>query len=167
VRRPLLGPARLDLLLAVVAVALIAVAAVLFLRGGQSDEQKAAGQYAEIVKAAKQETIAFLTIDHTKMDDITDAVLDGATGEFKKEYTTSLDSLKDAAKQQESFATGTVDEAGVSEADADSATVFVSAASDVRNKGTDGKTETRAWRIKLTMNREGDRWLVSKLEFVS
>ncbi len=159
--------ARRDLALAVVAVVLVAVAAVLYVRGGESDQEKVADQYVEIVKAAKKETIAFLTIDHTKMDEVTDAVLAGATGEFKKEYTTSLDSLKDAAKQQESFATGTVDEAGISEADADTATVFVSAASDVRNKGTDGKTETRAWRIKLTMNREGDRWLVSKLEFVS
>jgi len=162
-----MSQARIQMVLAAAAVVLIAAAAVLFVRTGPSAEKESADQYAAIIKAAKKETVAFLTVDHTNMDEVTGAVLDGATGDFKKEYTTSLDSLKDAAKQQESFATGTVDMAGISEADDDSATVFVSAASDVRNKGTDGKTETRAWRIRLTLNHEGGRWLVSKLEFVS
>jgi Mce-associated membrane protein len=36
----------------------------------------------------------------------------------------------------------------------------------VRNKGTKGEVEDRSWRIKLTMVKEDDRWLVSQLEFV-
>ena len=93
-------------------------------------------------------------------------MLDGATGDFKKQYQASLKSLKESAASQESFSTGRVDEVGLSEVDADSATVFVAAGSKVKNKGTKGKVEDRSWRIKLTMAKEGGRWLVSQLEFV-
>lgn len=100
------------------------------------------------------------------MDETISRVLAGATGEFKKEYKASLEALKKAAKSQESFSEGEVDKIGLGNIDSDSASVFVAASSEVRNKGTNGETETRNWRIKLTMVQEGDRWLVSKLEFV-
>jgi hypothetical protein len=50
--------------------------------------------------------------------------------------------------------------------DRDSATVFISAGSKVKNKGTKGKVEDRTWRIMFNMTKVGDRWLVSQLEFV-
>ena len=100
------------------------------------------------------------------MDGLTARVLDGATGSFKKQYQSSLKSLKESASSQESFSTGSISEVGLSEVDADSASVYVAAGSKVKNKGTDGKVEDRSWRIKLTMAKEGGRWLVSNLEFV-
>ena len=75
-------------------------------------------------------------------------------------------SLTDAAVSQESVSTGNVEEVGLGDVDADSASVFVAAGSTVKNKGTKGEVEDRNWRMKLTMVKEGDRWLVSKLEFV-
>ena len=85
---------------------------------------------------------------------------------FKKQYKASLKSLKETAISQESISKGSVDEIGLSEVDARSASVFVAAGSKVQNKGTKGKVEDRSWRIKLTMAKEGGRWLVSQLEFV-
>ncbi|MEO6472917.1 MAG: hypothetical protein ABIR57_13100, partial [Aeromicrobium sp.] len=67
---------------------------------------------------------------------------------------------------QKSVSKGHIDEIGLSEVDADSASVFVAAGSKVQNKGTKGEFEDRSWRIKLTMVKEGSRWLVSQLEFV-
>lgn len=133
---------------------------------GQTPAEERAQEYADIRSAARAETLAFLTIDHTKMDEMTARVLDGATGDFEKQYRASLKSLKESAASQESFAKGRVDEVGLSEVDADSASVFVAAGSKVRNKGTKGEVEDRAWRIKLTMVKEDSRWLVSQLEFV-
>lgn len=133
---------------------------------GKTPSEERAQEYSDITRAARAETLAFLTIDHTKMEVLTGRVLDGATGDFKKQYKTSLKSLKESAASQESFARGHVDEVGLSEVDADSASVFVAAGSKVRNKGTKGETEDRSWRIKLTMAKEGSRWLVSQLEFV-
>ncbi len=112
------------------------------------------------------ETLAFLAVDHTKMDELTKRVLAGSTGTFKKQYTASLKSLKETAVSQESISKGRVDEIGLSEVEPRSATVFVAAGSKVQNKGTKGKVEDRFWRIKLTMAKQGSRWLISQLEFV-
>jgi Mce-associated membrane protein len=157
--------------LALILVALLGWLVLFAVRGdvaapGSTPAEELAQEHADIRRAARAETLAFLTIDHTKMDALTAQVLDGATGEFKKQYQESLKALKDSAASQESFSTGRVDEVGLSEVDADSASVFVAAASKVKNKGTKGEVQDRSWRIKLTMSKEGGRWLVSQLEFV-
>jgi Mce-associated membrane protein len=161
----------INAVLAVILLSLCAWLVVFAIRGsaaapGSTPAEERAQEFSDIRRAARDETLAFLTIDHTKMDQLTEQVLDGATGSFKKQYQASLKSLKESAATQESFSKGRVNEVGLSEVDADSASVFVAAGSEVRNKGTDGKAENRSWRIKLTMAKEGDRWLVSQLEFV-
>lgn len=133
---------------------------------GSTPAEGRAQEYSDISSAARAETLAFLEIDHTRMDKLTDQVLSGATGAFKKQYEASLKTLKEASTSQESVSKGRVDEVGLSEVDADSASVFVAAGSKVQNKGTKGEVEDRSWRIKLTMVKEGSRWLVSQLEFV-
>lgn len=133
---------------------------------GSTPAETKAQQYSDVTRAARSETLAFLAIDYEKMDELTDRVLEGATGEFEKQYETSLKALKETAVSQESISTGHVEQVGLSEMDDDSAVVFVSAGSKVQNKGTKGKVEDRSWRIKLSMVKEDSRWLVSKLEFV-
>lgn len=133
---------------------------------GSTPAEGRAQEQADITRAARAEALAFLEIDHKRMDELTDRVLAGATGDFKKQYETSLKSLKEASTSQESVSKGSINEIGLSEVDADSATVFVAAASKVQNKGTKGEVEDRSWRIKLSMVKEDSRWLVSQLEFV-
>ena len=161
----------INAVLAVILVSLCAWLVVFAIRGsaaapGSTPAEERAQEFSDIRRAAREETLAFLTIDYRKMDQLTAQVLEGATGSFRKQYQTSLKSLKESAASQESFSKGRVSEVGLSEVDADSASVFVAAGSEVRNKGTKGKTEDRSWRIKLTMAKEDDRWLVSQLEFV-
>ena len=157
--------------LAVILVALCAWLVIFVVQGseaapGRTPTEKLADQYSDISRAASSETMAFLAIDHKRMDELTERVLDGATGTFEKQYKASLKSLKETAVSQESISKGHVDEVGVSEVAPRSATVFVAAGSKVQNKGTQGKVEDRSWRIKLTMAKQHGRWLVSQLEFV-
>ncbi len=133
---------------------------------GSTPAEARAEQYADVTRAARSEALAFLAVDHKKMDQLTKRVLDGATGEFKKQYQASLKSLKEAAVTQESISTGRVDQIGLGDVDDDSASVFVAASSKVQNKGTKGKVEDRSWRMKLTLAKVDSRWLVSQLEFV-
>lgn len=161
----------INAVLAVLLVGLVGWLLVFAFRGeaaapGSTPAEERADEYSAVMRAAREETIAFLTVDHKRMDDLTAKVLDGATGDFKKQYQDSAKSLKDAAVSQESIAKGNVSEIGLGEVDSDSASVFVSAGSKVQNKGTKGKVEDRSWRIKLTMVKEDSRWLVSQLEFV-
>jgi Mce-associated membrane protein len=164
-------PGLVNIGLAVILLGLLGWLVLFAVRGGvaapgSTPAEERAQEFADITRAARAETRAFLTIDHTKMDELTARVLDGATGSFKKQYQSSLKSLKESATSQESFSTGRVNQIGLSEVDADSASVFVAAASKVKNKGTNGEVEDRSWRIKLTMAKEDSRWLVSQLEFV-
>jgi Mce-associated membrane protein len=157
--------------LAVILVALCGWLALFAVQGseaapGSTPTEEKAQLYSDISRAARAETMAFLAIDHTRMDELTDKVLAGSTGTFKKQYKASLKSLKETAGSQESISKGHVDKVGVSEAEPGTATVFVAAGSKVQNKGTKGKVEDRSWRIKLTMAKEHGRWLVSQLEFV-
>ena len=133
---------------------------------GNTPAEQRAQEYSDITSAARAETLAFLAIDYKRMDELTDQVLAGATGDFKKQYQASLKSLKDATTSEESISKGSIDEIGLSEVDANSAAAFVAAGSKVQNKGTKGKVEDRSWRIKLTMVKQGSHWLVSQLEFV-
>ncbi|KQV74498.1 hypothetical protein ASC61_05495 [Aeromicrobium sp. Root344] len=133
---------------------------------GSTKSEAQSSEYSDITRAARAETMAFLTVDHKKMDELTARVLDGATGTFKKQYQSSVKSLKETAVAQESISKGSVGEIGLGEVDPDAATVFVAAGSKVQNKGTNGKVEDRSWRIKLSMVKKDDRWLVSQLEFV-
>ncbi len=133
---------------------------------GQTFAEARADQFSEVSRSARSETLAFLEVDHRNMDELTQRVLDGSTGEFRKQYQSSLKSLKDAAVTQESISKGHVDEIALGEIDDDSATVFVAAGSKVQNKGTKGKVEDRSWRMKLTLAKVDNRWLISQLEFV-
>lgn len=133
---------------------------------GSTPAEGKAKEQSDITSAARAETLAFLAIDHKRMDELTERVLAGATGDFKKQYKASLKSLNEAATTQESVSKGSIGEIGLSEVDSDSATVFVAAGSKVQNKGTKGEVEDRSWRIKLSMVKEDSRWLVSQLEFV-
>ena len=133
---------------------------------GRTPAEERAHELTELRQAARAETVAFLTIDYRQMDRVTDRVLAGATGTFKKQYKSSVKVLKQTAVSQDSMAKGYVKEIGVGTFDSDSGTVFISAGSKVKNKGTKGKVEDRTWRMRFDMTKVGDRWLVSQLEFV-
>jgi len=48
--------------------------------------------------------------------------------------------------------------------DADAATVLVAANSDVSNTQTGDRPQTRYFRLRLDLVREGERWLISNVQ---
>lgn len=61
--------------------------------------------------------------------------------------------------------TGTADEAGVSELTHDTATVLVAVRSTVKNTQTP-QGAPRMYRMSVKLAKEGDKWLVSGMQFV-
>lgn len=161
-----------NLVLIVVALMLVAASAVLFVRGaqaapGESRAETMSRQYRAVTKAARTETLAFLTVDYRRMDPLIAKVLAGATGTFKQQYSQTKVTLKASAQQSLARSTGKVLAVGISDVDDTNAVVFVAADSKVANKATKGKPQPRYYRLKLTMVRKGGRWLTSNLQFVS
>ena len=120
----------------------------------------------EIAAAARAEALAFLTVDHEDMDPLVDAVLAGATGGFKEQYASQRKTLTSEAVRTEATSTAEVVALGVGTFTDDAGDVLVAANSTVTNTRTGSEGQVRYYRLRLSLVREGDRWLTSKLEFV-
>lgn len=158
-------------MLIVVALLLVVASLVLFRQGaaatpGDSRAEALSRQYAEVTKAAREETLAFLTVDYKNMDPLIEKVLAGATGQFKEQYEQAKVTLKATAQDGQSMATGKIGAIGIGDIDEDNAVVFVAADGEVTNKSTKGKAQPRSYRFKLDMVRKGDRWLTSNLQIL-
>jgi Mce-associated membrane protein len=155
----------------VLALLLVAASVLLFTKGasatpGDSEAEALSRQYEKVTAAARDETQAFLTVDYKNMDPLTGKVLAGATGRFKDQYEQARPNLKATARQGKSVATGKVREVGIGNMDGETAVVFVAADGSVRNKNTKGKAEPRTYQFKMTMVRQGDKWLTSDLQIL-
>ena len=145
----------------------VLVAAIVMLVGSAPDvDEELTADQREVAAAARTEALAFLTVDHRNMDPLVDAVLAGATGEFKKQYADQRARLVKEAKRTGAISTGEVVALGVGDMDADSATVLVAANSDVSNNRTGDEPQTRYYRLRLDLVRDGDRWLTNNVQFV-
>ena len=163
-----------DVLLALLALALVATLVVVLGRGADatpSSTSRGAGakalrdSYDEVTLAARQETVAFLGVDYRDPDPMVERVLAGATGAFKQQYAAGRGRLESSARRSRAVSTGMVRSLGVSDLSRARATVLVAANARVTNRSTKG-AEQRYYRIRLTLVRQGGAWLTSGLEFV-
>jgi Mce-associated membrane protein len=151
--------------LAVVLVGLLVAIGLVVTRQDDVDAGLTAAQQ-DVAGAARREALAFLTVDHRDMDPLIDAVLDGATGGFAKQYASQRETLTSEAVRTEATSTPEVVALGVGNQDEESATVLVAANSTVTNTGTGTDGQVRYYRLRLRLVREDDRWLTSDLQFV-
>ena len=151
--------------LAVVLVVLLVAIGLVVTRQDDVDAGLTAAQQ-DVAGAARREALAFLTVDHRDMDPLIDAVLDGATGGFAKQYASQRETLTSEAVRTEATSTPEVVALGVGDQDEESATVLVAANSTVTNAGTGADGQVRYYRLRLRLVREDDRWLTSDLQFV-
>ena len=151
--------------LAVVLVALLVAIGLVVTQQDDVDAGLTAAQQ-DVAGAARREALAFLTVDHRDMDPLIDAVLDGATGDFAKQYASQRETLTSEAVRTEATSTPEVVALGVGDQDEESATVLVAANSTVTNAGTGADGQVRYYRLRLRLVREDDRWLTSDLQFV-
>jgi len=93
-------------------------------------------------------------------------VADGATGDFRAHYVRSARDLAATMQRQRSTLTGHVVSSGVVDVVPDRATVIVATSGTVANRRTGGQEVPRHYRLRLTLLREGDRWLTSDIAFV-
>lgn len=143
---------------------LVAIGLVATSRDPVDDDLTAAQR--EVATAARTEALAFLTVDHTDMDPLIDAVLAGATGAFAEQYESQRDKLTSEAVRTKATSTAEVVALGVGDLDDDSGTVLVAANSTVTNTSTGSQGQVRYYRLRLDLVREGERWLTSNVQFV-
>jgi len=132
------------------------------------DEASATEQqrYTDILAAASKEATAFVNIRYDTAQQSIDAVMAGATGDFRDQYAQATDALITLLQDNKSIRTGEVIWAGVVAQDPDSATVILATTGTVKNNQTGDNPKAENYRIQMQLVSEEGRWLTSDLQFV-
>lgn len=123
-------------------------------------------RYTDILESASKEATAFVNIRYDDAQASIDAVMAGATGDFRAQYAKSTDGVIQVLTENKSIMSGKVLWTGVVAQDPDSATVIVATSGTVQNKQTGDKPVARFFRLQLQLVSEKGRWLTSDLQFV-
>lgn len=151
-------------LVAVIAAALLVFAGERAL-AWQHDRQRVTDE-SDAAAAATAEVEGLIDVSVSTSEEDIDKLLDGATAGFRDELENQADGLRKALTENEVTATGEVVSTGVVKLEDGRATVIVAATGTVENKQT-AEAEPRNYRLRVDLQQEDERWLVSGLEFVS
>ena len=156
----------IDLVLLALVLALVAVLATALRPGAAAPTRSAeSSRQLAVSEVARQQAIAFLSVDHRDMDAVSERVLGLATGELARTYAEEEDELVARVERDRTVVTSSARAVGVGELQDGRAVVLVAADSEVRDV-RDEEPRLRRDRLRLEVVREGERWLVSELEFV-
>ncbi|OBG86891.1 Mce protein [Mycobacterium sp. E136] len=151
-------------LLGAVVVAFLALLGATGLLGWQLWQERQVDDAGEQARQAAVNYAQTLTsIDSAKVDENFDAVLDGATGEFKDMYSQSSNQLRQLLIDNKATAHGVVLESAVQSATKDTAVVLLFVDQSVSNTNVPDPRIDRS-RIKMTMEYVDGRWRASKVE---
>jgi len=149
----------LAVLLALLALAMLVLGLRLRSAAAEQDAREDALRYAS------QLATNLTSISVQDLDADFEQVLDGATGEFEQDFSERSANLRQVLTTNEVVSEGTVLEAALVRADDETATALVVVDATVRNKANPQGGVT-TYRMKLELERQGERWLTSTLEFV-
>lgn len=120
---------------------------------------------AGALAAARQEALNLTSIDGKDIDGDIKRVQQGATGGFATDFANRSKDLKSVLTENQVVAQGRVIDAALVRGDLDTATALVVVDSSVKNKAAPaGRDNT--YRMQLDLERHGNRWLTSSLQFV-
>lgn len=134
--------------------------------GDRADAATRQERYGAVLTAADAEVTAFVNLRYDRAAASVDAVAAGATGDFREHYDRAARDVIRALERSRSVMTGRVVWSGVSALSPDRATVIVATTGSVSNRRTQGRPEPRAFRLRVSLVRQGSRWWTSDIEFV-
>jgi Mce-associated membrane protein len=121
----------------------------------------------QALAAARQVTVDFVSISAATIDQDLKRIADGATGEFRDEFTRDMPQVRAAVVENKVQSKGTVLRAAVVSSDARTAVVLVALDANVKNaKAPDGRLSHYRIQVSLARDAGSGRWLVSQLQFV-
>ncbi|GII25420.1 hypothetical protein Pme01_50170 [Planosporangium mesophilum] len=148
--------------------ALVAALAAAGITGYQWYSQRSVDQaHQEAMAAARQTTVNFVSVSAATVDRDLKRVTDGATGEFKDEFTRGAPQVRAAVVENNVDSRGTVLRTGLVSGDGDSAVVLVAVDATVKNvNAPQGRQSHYRIQVEVSKDAKSGRWLVSKLQFV-
>jgi Mce-associated membrane protein len=155
---------RAMLLGAAIVVSLSVLVGWLGFRAYQAHQEQAL--QSQLLQAARQGALNLTTIDWQHAEGDMQRILDGATGQFRDEFASRSQPFIEAVKQAKSTSVGTITEAGLESEEGGDARVLVAVAVKTSTAGAP-EQDPRAWRMRITVQKDGDQAKVSNVEFVA
>lgn len=121
---------------------------------------------ASMVQAGRDGVLALTSIDHERVDDDVQRILDTSTGNFRDDFAQRAESFKDAARKAASKSVGTVVESGFESFDGDLGKVLVAMVVMTSNRGAP-EQQPKSWRTRVSVIRDGGAFKVAAVEFIS
>ncbi|WP_230329753.1 hypothetical protein [Nocardia aurantiaca] len=106
---------------------------------------------------------ALASYDAKNLDAYFTAVLDGATGDWRKQFDSTSKDLRDVLTQGQVVSKATDVQCAIRNADRDSAEAIVVIGQTITSLGTQGKPAPGQLSMVMRLERSGDRWLVNKV----
>ena len=154
-----------------IAVALVATAlaaVVLVTQPRAAGPSAASGSEAELrraaIDAARAATVSLTSYDHRTLDQDFARVSAIAVGDFAKEYAETSAALRPTLEQTQAVATSQVPAVGIEELQTDPVRAVAVVAVDqvIQTAGAEPRTELN--RLRMTLVRPGQTWLVEKVQ---
>lgn len=155
-------------LVAVVVVAVAAIASLVMTGLMVVGHQKVTAQQdhqAELVDAARTGVTALLSIDYNRAQQDVQHVIDLSTGTFRDDFSRGADDFVKTAQQSKAVTVGSIKSASLEKETPDGGVVLLAASSTVTN-ANGAHQDPRAWRMSVTVARDGDKYKMSNVEFV-
>jgi Mce-associated membrane protein len=143
--------------------ALAALAGWLGYRAQQSHE--AARQRAVFVQTARQAAVNLTTISYTEVDADIKRIVDASTGRFHDDFQQRAPAFVDVIKHAQSKSVGSITAAGLESISGNQAQVLVALSVKTSIAGAP-EQEPRAWRMRISVAKDGDGAKVSDVQFV-
>jgi Mce-associated membrane protein len=152
------------IVLGVLAVALAAVVGV-YGYGQWWKPRDLAQERAAAAQAARQTGVNLVSMDYREIQKGIDRVLTGMTGDIKNQWATQAKIIADTATKTQTISQVQQVRAAVLSMDGDSAEVMVAINATTTNPQVK-QGSPRYYRFEMSMTKDGDRWLVSKMGMV-
>ncbi len=117
------------------------------------------------LQVGRQGALNLTTIGYENAEGDVQRILDSATGTFYDDFQQRAQPFVEVVKQAQSTSVGTISEAGLESVGDNVAQVLVAVTVETSNAGAP-EQEPRAWRMRISVEKNGDEAKVSNVEFV-
>ena len=122
-------------------------------------------QRAAYVDTARQAAINLTSLSYTEVDADIQRIVDSSMGSFRDNFQQHSPAFVEAIKRIQSTSVGTVTEAGLQSISGDEAQVLVAVSVKTSSVGAP-EQETRSWRMRISVTKDGQGAKVSDVQFV-
>jgi len=120
---------------------------------------------AEFSAAARQSVVTLMSLDFNKAKEDVQRIIDNSTGQFRDDFNNQAEDFVKVAQESKVITKVSVNATAVEKMTKDTATVLVSATSNVTNS-SGANQEPRSWRLSVDLQRDGGQIKMAKVEFV-